>query len=71
MYFTRKYHPENMGEKNKDDIWVAKRFAPHNVALEPGQIILSGSFTAPIAVSAGDTIHADYGPLGGISCRFV
>ncbi|NKB98840.1 MAG: 2-oxo-hepta-3-ene-1,7-dioic acid hydratase [Pseudomonadales bacterium] len=51
--------------------WVAKRFAPHGVSLEPGQIILSGSFTAPIAVGQGDTIHADYGPLGGISCRFV
>ena len=51
--------------------WVAKRFAPHGVALEPGQIILSGSFTAPVAVGAGDTIHVDYGPLGGVSCRFV
>lgn len=51
--------------------WVAKRFAPHGVSLEPGQIILSGSFTAPVAVQAGDTIHADYGELGGISCSFV
>ncbi|MEQ9451703.1 MAG: 2-oxo-hepta-3-ene-1,7-dioic acid hydratase [Pseudomonadales bacterium] len=51
--------------------WVARRFAPHNVALEPGQIILSGSFTAPVAVTAGDTIHVDYGPLGGVACRFV
>lgn len=51
--------------------WVAKRFAPHGVALEPGQIILSGSFTAPAVVKAGDTIHADYGSLGGISCQFV
>ena len=51
--------------------WVAKRFAPHGIALEPGQVILSGSFTRPIAVKAGDTVHADYGPLGGIACRFV
>lgn len=51
--------------------WVAKRFAPHGVSLEPGQIILSGSFTAPIAINQGDIIHADYGPLGGLSCRFV
>jgi 2-oxo-hept-3-ene-1,7-dioate hydratase len=51
--------------------WVAKRFAPHGVALEPGQIILSGSFTAPVPVKAGDTVNADYGPLGTISCRFV
>lgn len=51
--------------------WIAKRFAPHGVALEPGQVLLSGSFTAPIPVKAGDTIHADYGPLGNITCQFV
>ncbi len=51
--------------------WVAKRFAPHGVALLPGQVILSGSFTRPVSIEAGDTVHADYGPLGGISCRFV
>lgn len=51
--------------------WVAKRFAPHGIALEAGQILLSGSFTAPIPVKAGDTIHADYGPLGSISCQFT
>ncbi len=51
--------------------WVAKRFAPHGIALEPGQIILAGSFTRPVIVKAGDTVHADYGPLGGISCHFV
>lgn len=51
--------------------WIAKRFAAHGVALEPGQILLSGAFTAPIPVKAGDTIHADYGPLGNITCQFV
>jgi len=51
--------------------WVCKRFAPHGVALEPGQVILSGSFTRPVPVKAGDTVHADYGPLGGISVKFV
>lgn len=51
--------------------WVCKRFAPHGVALEPGQVVLSGSFTRPVPVKAGDTVHADYGPLGGISVRFV
>lgn len=51
--------------------WIAKRFAPHGIALEPGQVLLSGSFTAPIPVKAGDTIHADYGPLGNITCQFV
>ncbi|MCB1621582.1 MAG: 2-oxo-hepta-3-ene-1,7-dioic acid hydratase [Thiothrix sp.] len=51
--------------------WIARRFAPHGVALEPGQVLLAGSFTAPIPVKAGDTIHADYGPLGNVTCQFV
>lgn len=51
--------------------WVCKRFAPHGVSLEPGQVILAGSFTRPVPVKEGDTIHADFGPLGGISVKFV
>ena len=51
--------------------WIAKRFAPHGVALEPGQILLSGSFTAPIKVKAGDLVTAEYGPLGDISVKFI
>ena len=51
--------------------WIAKRFAPHDIALEPGQILLSGSFTAPVKVKAGDIITAEYGPLGDISVKFI
>lgn len=51
--------------------WLAKKFAPHGVALEPGKIILAGSFTRPVRVATGDTIHVDYGALGNISARFV
>jgi 2-oxo-hept-3-ene-1,7-dioate hydratase len=50
--------------------WLARRLAAHGVALEPGQIILAGSFTRPVAVSAGDEFVADYGALGSIRCRF-
>lgn len=50
--------------------WIAKRFAPHGIGLEPGQILLSGSFTAPVIASPGDHFKADYGPLGVIECRF-
>ena len=51
--------------------WVCKRFAPHGIGLQPGQIILAGSFTRPVAVSAGDNVLADYGPLGKIEGDFV
>ncbi len=51
--------------------WIAKRFAKHGIALEPGQILLSGSFTAPVKVKTGDKITAEYGPLGDISVNFI
>ena len=51
--------------------WVCKRFAPHGIGLEPGQVILAGSFTRPVAVKPGDNIRADYGPLGTIEVNFT
>jgi 2-oxo-hept-3-ene-1,7-dioate hydratase len=39
--------------------------------LEKGQIVLSGSFTRPVDIKAGDVIHADYGPLGAIGVSFL
>ena len=50
--------------------WIAKRFAPHGIALEPGQVLLSGSFTRPVLARPGDAFRADYGKLGSIDCRF-
>ncbi|MFG3022355.1 2-oxo-hept-4-ene-1,7-dioate hydratase [Streptomyces sp. NPDC048254] len=51
--------------------WLANKLAPHDVALEAGQIILAGSFTRPVHAYDGDTFQADYGPLGTITCRFL
>jgi 2-oxo-hept-3-ene-1,7-dioate hydratase len=51
--------------------WLADKLAPFDEALEPGQFILSGSFTGTVEARAGDTFHIDYGPLGSISCRFA
>ena len=51
--------------------WLANKLAPHDVALQAGEFILGGSFTAPIPARAGDTFHVDYGSMGSIACRFV
>lgn len=51
--------------------WLANKLAPYDVTLEPGQIILGGSFTRPVAANPGDTFHVDYDILGSIACRFV
>jgi 2-oxo-hept-3-ene-1,7-dioate hydratase len=51
--------------------WLANKIAPLGLALEPGQVVLAGSFIRPIETRKGDTIQADYGPYGSVSCYFA
>ncbi len=51
--------------------WLANKLAPYGVSLEPGQVVLAGSFTRPVFANRGDAFIADYGPLGAIQFRFV
>ncbi len=51
--------------------WLANKLGALGTALEPGHIVLAGSFTRVVFAHKGDTIHADYGPLGGIAIQFV
>ena len=51
--------------------WLANKLAPHGEGLRAGDVVLAGSFTRPTTAVRGDNLHADYGPLGSISFRFV
>ena len=51
--------------------WLANKLFPYGETLEPGEIILGGSFTAPVPARAGDSFHVDYGPMGAVSVRFA
>ncbi|GEK81604.1 2-keto-4-pentenoate hydratase [Agrococcus baldri] len=51
--------------------WLANKLGEYGQALEPGQVILSGSLTQSIPVRAGDVVHGDFGDLGAVTCRFV
>ena len=51
--------------------WLANKIAPYDEQLHAGEVILCGSFTRPATAVAGDNFHADYGPLGAVSFRFV
>jgi 2-oxo-hept-3-ene-1,7-dioate hydratase len=51
--------------------WLANKIAPYDERLEAGDVVLAGSFTRPTTAVAGDGLHADYGPLGTVSFRFV
>jgi 2-oxo-hept-3-ene-1,7-dioate hydratase len=60
-----------MGHPAAGIAWLVNKLAPLDARLEPGQIVLAGSFTRPVSVAAGDVIHADYGPLGALGVSFV
>jgi 2-oxo-hept-3-ene-1,7-dioate hydratase len=50
--------------------WLANKIAAHGDKLNAGEIILAGSFTRPMWVDKGDTVFADYGRMGTVTCHF-
>jgi len=51
--------------------WLANKLGQHAVTLETGHLVLSGSFTRVVWAQKGDTLHGDFGPLGGVAIQFV
>jgi 2-oxo-hept-3-ene-1,7-dioate hydratase len=51
--------------------WLANKLGQHGVGLEVGHLVLAGSFTRVVHARKGDTLHADFGELGGIAVQFV
>jgi 2-oxo-hept-3-ene-1,7-dioate hydratase len=51
--------------------WLVRKLHRNEVGLEPGQIVLSGSFVRPVEARKGDTFLADFGPLGTVGCHFA
>lgn len=52
-------------------VWLARRMASYGQMIEPGQVILSGSFIRPIECPPGTTINADFGSFGEVICSFA
>ena len=50
--------------------WLAHRLSAWDEHLRAGEIVLAGSFTRIVAITRGDQICADYGPLGCVNVRF-
>jgi 2-oxo-hept-3-ene-1,7-dioate hydratase/2-keto-4-pentenoate hydratase len=50
-------------------VWLANKLHEFGVAMQPGDVILSGSFVKAIPFGAGDTIVALYDQLGEITLR--
>ena len=51
--------------------WLANTLGRHGIALEAGEVILSGSLAAMVPVKAGDSLRVAIGGIGGCSVRFI
>jgi 2-keto-4-pentenoate hydratase len=58
-----------MGNPINAVVWLANKLQEFDVAMQPGDVILSGSFVKAIPFSAGDTIVALYDQLGEVTLR--
>lgn len=52
-------------------VWLARRMHAYGARIEAGQVILSGSFIAPIECPPGTRIEADFGAFGSVSISFA
>ncbi len=54
----------------KSVLWLARRMGQYGQKIEPGQIVLSGSFIRPIECPSGSHIRADFGAFGQVEISF-
>lgn len=50
--------------------WLCERMGQYGQRIEPGQVVLSGSFIAPIECPPGTDIVADFGAFGRVEIEF-
>jgi len=51
-------------------VWLARRMAQYGQSIQPGQIILSGSFIRPVECPPSSKIQADFGSFGSVNITF-
>ena len=51
-------------------VWLAKRMAQYGQRIEPGHVILSGSFIRHVECPSKSRIHADFGAFGHVAIAF-
>ena len=51
--------------------WLARRMAQYGQRIEPGHVVLSGSFIRPVECPPGSHVHADFGTFGTVDIAFA
>lgn len=50
--------------------WLANKLAEFDISLKKGELILPGALSSAVAITSGDEIVADFGPLGTVNVSF-
>lgn len=62
---------EVMGDPLNALAWLANHLGPRGLALEPGEVVMSGSISRALRPKPGDTVRARFARLGSVSVRIV
>ena len=60
-----------LGHPAEPVAWLANKLAEFGQTVAAGSIVMPGALCRAVEVTAGDLITARFGPLGGVSVRFV
>jgi 2-keto-4-pentenoate hydratase len=52
-------------------VWLANHLATRDLALHPGDIVMSGAISKMLRPKVGDTIRANFAHLGSVSVKVV
>lgn len=60
-----------LGDPRTALVWLAGQLERFGTGLRAGDVVTTGTTTAPPAISPGDAVRADFGPLGGLELSFA
>ena len=60
-----------LGNPLRSNVWLANKLAEYDLALEPGQLVMTGSLTRQYLAQSGDIFEATWSPFGSVTAEFV
>src|SRR5262249_27465704 len=60
-----------LGNPLNSVIWLARKLSEFGRGIQPGEIIMSGSFTRQFPIEAGDRIQVDFAGIGSVQASMT
>ena len=58
-----------LGDPRAALAWLVNELSGLGLTLTAGQVVTTGTCLTPMSIAAGDTVAADFGPLGNVTAR--